>query len=203
MVGMDHKRIKRNLIMINNFVFLNLLGIIFLFSQQSFAKTDAFKVYQQCPDDSGFHCDVIREVDGKKEIYFKDVKESWIEQVNQDYFKVKSSCGSPCQVTNFIGRNSKQDDVTDEFVAIDPKTNCLIETRKNKLTARQLKSNKVNILAKLNSEIFKKIDIYSFAPYRDFQRKSYFNEKGSLILNYGYDETDTQFVQKFINPCKS
>lgn len=185
-------------------ILLNLLGMTFFISQQSLAKTETFKVYQQCPDDSGFHCDVIREVDGKKETYFKDVKESLIEQVNQDYFKVKSSCGNPCQVTNFIGRNKKQDDVTDEFVAIDPKTNCLIETdtRKNKLTARQLKSNKVNTLVKLNSAIFKKIDIYSIAPYRDFQRKSYFDQQGNLILNYGYDETDTRFVQKFINPCK-
>ena len=188
----------------NDFFFLNLVGIVVLFSQQSFAKVDTFKVYQQCHDDSGFHCDVIREVDGKKEKYFKDVKASTIAQVNQDYFRVKSSCGNPCQVTNFIGRNSKQDDVTDEFVAIDPKTNCLVETdtRKYKLTARQLKSNKVNTLARLNSEIFKKIDIYSLAPYRDFQRKSYFDEKGNLILNYGYDETDTQFIHKFQDPCK-
>lgn len=188
----------------NSFVLLNLVGIVFLFSKQSFAKAETFKVYQQCHDDSGFHCDVIREVDGKKEEYFKDVKESLIVQVNQDYFRMKSSCGNPCQVTNFIGRNKKQDDVTDEFVAIDPKTNCLIETdtRKNKLIARQLKSNKVNNLAKLNSDLFKKIDIYSLAPYRDFQRKSYFDNKGNLVLNYGYDETDIQFIRKFINPCK-
>lgn len=186
-----------------SFFLLNLWGLFFLFSQPSLAKIETFKVYQQCHDDSEFHCDVIREVDGKKEIYFKDVRGSQIVQVNQDYFKMKSSCGNPCQVTNFISRNNKQDDITDEFVAIDPKTNCLVETdtRKYKLIARQLKSKKVLTLAKLNSNIFNKVDIYTQAPYRDFQRKSYFDAQGNLVLIFGSDE-DEKLIQNFANPCK-
>ena len=97
----------------------------------------------------------------------------------------------------------KQDDITDEFVAIDPKKNCLVETdtRKYKLIARQLKSKKVHTLAKLNSNIFNKVDIYTLAPYRDFQRKSYFDAQGNLVLIFGSDE-DEKLIQNFANPCK-
>lgn len=54
------------------------------------------------------------------------------------------SCGSPCQAHSFLSRNKQKDDVTQEFIAIDTKNICLIETdsEHNRITARQLNSKK-------------------------------------------------------------
>lgn len=188
---------KNNLMTLIFFI-LNVLSI-----QHVSANSEMFKVYSTCHDDTGFHCDVIREVNGHKDQLNVNVKEPWIEQVNNDYFKVTTTCGNPCQVTEFIGKNKKQDDGTDEFVAIDPKTNCLIytDTEKFKILARKLKSEKSYDVVKLNSKIFKNFDLYSLAPYRDFKRKSYFDDQGNLILIYGSNE-DEKLIQKFSNPCK-
>ena len=182
---------------------LNLFGLFLILSNQSYAKSEVLRVYKQCQDEMEFHCDIIREVDGKKEKYQTDVKSPIIEQVNQDYFKVKISCGNPCQITEFIGLSKKQDDGTDEFIAIDPKTNCLIytDTSKMKILARKLKIEKSYDVVKLNAKIFNKVDIYSLAPYRDFKRKSHFDAQGNLVLIFGSDE-DEKLIHKFSNPCK-
>ncbi len=67
-----------------------------------------------------------------------------IESLNQNYYHVQMSCGSPCQAHSFLSRNKQEDDATQEFIAIDTKNNCLIETDSeyNKITARQLNSKK-------------------------------------------------------------
>ena len=184
-------------------IILNLFGLFLISSNQVFANSELLRVYKQCKNDSGFHCDVIREVNGKKDKLASNVKEPWIEQVNNDYFKVTTTCGNPCQVTEFIGKDKKQDDGTDEFVAIDPKTNCLIytDTTKKKILARKLKTVKSFDVVKLNAKIFNRLDLYSLASYRDFKRKSYFDDQGNLVLIFGSDEEE-KFIQNFSNPCK-
>ena len=41
-----------------------------------------------------------------------------IKRLNDDYYHVKISCGSPCQGHAFIARSKQKDDATPEFITI-------------------------------------------------------------------------------------
>lgn len=177
------------------------------FSQQSFADAELFKVYKQCHDELEFRCDVIREVNGEKNIIYKEMKSPMIKRLNQAYYHVKISCGSPCQGHDFIARDKDKDDFTQEFIAVDAKNNCLIETdtEKNKIIARQLNTSKIYTLISTKNQIFQQVPIREIAQYTIFQRSSYFDQNGNLVLLADYEAESggkSQFKRVFPNPCK-
>ena len=47
------------------------LSVGLCLSNLSFAQANDFKVYKQCSDETEWSCDVIRKVNGQKEIYFE------------------------------------------------------------------------------------------------------------------------------------
>jgi len=159
-------------------------------AQHVFADTELFKVYKQCHDEMEFRCDVIREVNGEKNIIYKEMKSPVIKRLNDEYYHVKISCGSPCQGHAFIARSKQKDDATSEFITINAKNNCLIETdsARNKIIARQLNS--------------KKVPIFDIAQYTVFQGSSYFDQNGNLILVADEIDDQKKFKKIFPNPCK-
>ncbi|OTG67698.1 hypothetical protein B9T28_01235 [Acinetobacter silvestris] len=177
------------------------------FSNLGVAQVNNFKVYKQCTDEMEWSCDVIREVNAKKEIYFKDIKSPNVERLNADYYHIMASCGNPCQVHAFIGRDKKHDDRTDGFVTVDPKTQCLIESddKKNRITARRLNSDKKIELVKLNQKLFNEVWIPDYGKYMPFQSQSHFDGHGNLVLIADYIEPiqgKSQFKKTYLNPCK-
>lgn len=120
------------------------LSVGLCLSNLSFAQANDFKVYNQCSDETEWSCDVIRKVNGQKEIYFEGIKSPNVEQLNADYYHIAASCGNSCQVHAFVARDQKHDDTTASFITVDSKTQCLIESddKKNRITARQLSSHK-------------------------------------------------------------
>lgn len=76
-----------------------LSGMVF-FTPLSFAKDETFNVYKKCHDEMEWSCDVIRNTNGKKEKVYGGMKSPNIERLNQSYYHVQMSCGSPCQAHN-------------------------------------------------------------------------------------------------------
>ena len=110
-----------------------LSGIIFGFN--IYANDDTFVVSAKCKDEYSSNCDIVRTINSMNEIVIKDVKLLNISKINQNLYKVKISCGSPCSVTLFYSQNKEE--ATDEFIAIDNKNNCLIESHSKKKSFMQ------------------------------------------------------------------
>ena len=109
-------------------------------SNLSFAQANDFKVYKQCSDETEWSCDVIRKVNGQKEIYFEGIKSPNVEQLNADYYHIAASCGNSCQVHAFVARDQKHHDTTASFITVDSKTQCLIESddKKNRVVFQKV-----------------------------------------------------------------
>ena len=180
-----------------------LSGMVF-FTPLSFAKDKTFNVYKKCHDEMEWSCDVIRNTNGKKVKVYGGMKSPNIERLNQNYYHVQMSCGSPCQAHSFLSRNKQEDDATQEFIAIDTKNNCLIETdsEHNRITARQLNSKKRHTLISTQHPIFQNVPIFDIAQYTVFQGTSYFDQKGNLILLADEIDDQKKFKKIFPNPCK-
>lgn len=173
-------------------------------AQHGFADTELFKVYKQCHDEMEWPCDVIRHTNGKKEKVYDGMKSPQIERLNQNYYHVQMSCGSPCQIHHFLAKDKQTDDATQEFIAIDAQHNCLIETdsEQNKITARQLNSQKRQTLISTQHPIFQNVPIFDIAQYTVFQGSSYFDQNGNLILVADEIDDQKKFKKIFPNPCK-
>ena len=183
------------------------LSVGLCLSNLSFAQANDFKVYKQCSDETEWSCDVIRKVNGQKDIYFEGIKSPNVEQLNADYYHVAASCGNSCQVHAFVARDQKHDDTTASFITVDSKTQCLIESddKKNRITARQLSSHKKIELAKLNQKLFNDLWIPDYGQYIPFQNHSHFDGHGNLVLMADYIEPvqgKSKIKQTYLNPCK-
>lgn len=115
-------------------------------------------------------CDVIRNTNGKKEKVYDGMKSPQIERLNQNYYHVQMSCGSPCQIHRFLTKNKQADDATQELITIDAQRNCLIETdsEQNKITARQLNSKQRHTLISTQHHSFENVPIFDIAQYTVF-----------------------------------
>lgn len=132
------------------------------------------------------------------------MKSPVIKRLNDEYYHVKISCGSPCQGHAFIARSKQKDDATSEFITINAKNNCLIETdsARNKIIARQLNSKKSYTLISTKNHIFQNVPIFDIAQYTVFQGSSYFDQNGNLILVADEIDDQKKFKKIFPNPCK-
>ncbi|MEG1475990.1 MAG: hypothetical protein RSC10_09620 [Longicatena sp.] len=171
----------------------------FIFSFSVYAEDDTFVISSKCKDEYNSSCNIIRTVNDKSEIVIKDVKLLNISKVNQNLYKVKTSCGSPCLVTIFYSKN--KEDSTDEFITIDNKNNCLIESDSEKkiIYARKLFSNKYKIIVDLKSKEFKYLTP-RFDYYTYFKHDSNFDNNGVLNL-IATDYSNREISKKIENPC--
>ena len=163
------------------------------------AEDDSFVVSAKCKDEYNSSCDIVRTLNAKNEIVINDVKLLNISRINQNLYKVKTSCGSPCSVTLFYSQD--KEDYTGEFIAIDSKNNCLIESNSNKklIYARKIFSNhKVSIL-NLNDGDFKGL-MSRFDYYTYFKHDSYFDSNGVLNL-VAIDYSGKKISKKIDSPC--
>lgn len=180
------------------FISISLLSTI-IFSFNLYANDDTFVVSAKCKDEYNSSCDIVRTVNAQNEIVIKGVKLLNISKINQNLYKVKTSCGSPCSVTLFYSQN--KEDSTDEFIAIDNKNNCLIESDSEKkvIYARKLFTNKprkiVNLKTKEFNGLIQRFDYYSY-----FKKISSFSPDGSLNL-IANNESTILANKKIANPC--
>lgn len=180
------------------FISISLLSTI-IFSFNLYANDDTFVVSAKCKDEYNSSCDIVRTVNAQNEIVIKGVKLLNISKINQNLYKVKTSCGSPCSVTLFYSQN--KEDSTDEFIAIDNKNNCLIESDSEKkvIYARKLFTNKprkiVNLKTKEFNGLIQRFDYYSY-----FKNMSSFSPDGSLNL-IANNESTILANKKIANPC--
>lgn len=174
-----------------------LSGIIFSFN--IYANDDTFVVSAKCKDEYSSNCDIVRTINSKNEIVIKDVKLLNISKINKNLYKVKTSCGSPCSVMLFYSQN--KEDSTDEFIAIDNKNNCLIESdsQKKVIYARKLFTNKPRKIVDLRNKEFNEL-LQRFDYYNYFKRKSSFSSDGSLNL-IADNESTILANKKIANPC--
>ncbi len=163
-----------------------------------YAKDD-FNVVSQCSDEYEYHCDVYLFKNGKKDKILEDLKSPVVNEINSDLFSIKTSCGSPCQVYWFF--SSEKKDLTNEFIAIDSKRNCLIESNSSKklIYARKIFSNNKKIIVNLKEKDFKKLKS-SFDYYTYFKRNSYFDSDGVLNL-ISIDYSGREIKRKIESPC--
>ncbi|KHO15930.1 hypothetical protein NT90_08560 [Acinetobacter baumannii] len=174
-----------------------LSGIIFSFN--IYANDDTFVVSAKCKDEYSSNCDIMRTINSKNEIVIKDVKLLNISKINKNLYKVKTSCGSPCLVTLFYSQN--KEDSTGEFIAIDNKNNCLIESdsQKKVIYARKLFTNKPRKIVDLKTKEFNGL-LQRFDYYNYFKEESFFSPDGSLNL-IANDYGKILFKKKIKNPC--
>ena len=132
-LGFNMKKISISIFILSGFVF----------SFSVYAEDDTFVISSKCKDEYNSSCNIIRTVNDKSEIVIKDVKLLNISKINKNLYKVKTSCGSPCLVTIFYSKN--KEDSTDEFIAIDNKNNCLIESDSEKKSFMQENYFQINI----------------------------------------------------------
>lgn len=180
------------------FILNSLIFLFILLSFSVYAKND-FNVTSQCTDEYEMHCDVYSSVGNKKNKILEDIKSPVIKQINDSLFYVKTSCGSPCQVYWFF--SPEKEDSTDEFIALDSRNNCLIESDSNKkiIYARNLFSSNRKNIVNLKDKEFRSLRS-RFDYYTYFKRDSYFDQNGVLNL-ISTDYSDQKINKKIENPC--
>lgn len=179
-------------------------------SMQTWSKTNSFSVYQKCTAGEKSVCTIYKNTDGVEESILEDTRSPTVSEVNKQFYHVAGSCGSPCQYHLFMSRNGE--DKTDEFIAIDKRNNCLIESQsygkkkeKDRIYARKLMSKKRKMIANMNNLEFSEVPSYVFI-YNRFQAYSYFDKNGTLHLVAPLVEVDSNnkrliFAKLIKNPC--
>ncbi|MGN8007514.1 hypothetical protein ACTJJH_05975 [Acinetobacter sp. 22301] len=177
---LQSKRSQFYLFDINSLIILALAFCGVIISSTVYAK-DIFNVELKCKGNDQEYCDIVKNSDNKTTFILKNMRYPEVDKVNENIFHTYGSCGSPCQYHFFISKI--QEDQTKEFIAIDKKNNCLIESdsKKNIIYARKLFNKNKKIIANLKNKEFNNVPIDS-AIYNSFQEKSYFDDKGQLHL---------------------
>lgn len=195
--------------MINLAIRLSLLFALAI-SMQAWSKVNSFSVYQKCTAGEKSVCTIYKNIDGIKESILEDTRSPTVSKVNKQFYHVAGSCGSPCQYHLFMSRNG--DDKTDEFIAIDSRNNCLIESQsygkkkeKNRIYSRKLMSQKRKMIANLNDREFRTVPTDMFI-YNVFQADSHFDKNGTLHLISDTGDADPagnpiMFKKLIKNPC--
>ena len=174
------KRSQFYLFNINSLIILALAFCGVIISSTVYAK-DIFNVELKCKGHDQEYCDIVKNSDNKTTFILINMRYPEVDKVNENIFHAYGSCGSPCQYHFFISKT--QEDQTKEFIVIDKKNNCLIESdsEKNIIYARMLFNKNKKIIANLKNKEFNNVPIDS-AIYNSFQEKSYFDDKGQLHL---------------------
>ncbi|MFV5574788.1 hypothetical protein VXQ42_13025 [Acinetobacter baumannii] len=177
---LQSKRSQFYLLDINSLIILALAFCGVIISSTVYAK-DIFNVELKCKGNDQEYCDIVKNSDNKTTFILRNMRYPEVDKVNENIFHAYGSCGSPCQYHFFISKI--QEDQTKEFIALDKKNNCLIESdsKKNIIYARKLFNKNKKIIANLKNKEFNNIPIDS-AIYNSFQEKSYFDDKGQLHL---------------------
>lgn len=197
--------------MIHLFIRFSLL-VSLAISAQAWSKTHSFKVYQKCTAGVKSVCTIYKNIDGVDDGILEDARSPTLTKVNDQFYHVTSSCGSPCQFHLFLSRTD--DDNTDEFIAIDKRNNCLIESQsygkkkeKDRIYARKLLSKKRKMIANMNDKAYREVNTDMFV-YNLFQADSYFDKNGTLHLISDTGDKDIEdkpimFKKLIKNPCGS
>ncbi|HEO1777072.1 hypothetical protein [Acinetobacter baumannii] len=177
---LQSKRSQFYLLDINSLIILALAFCEVIISSTVYAK-DIFNVELKCKGNDQEYCDIVKNSDNKTTFILRNMRYPEVDKVNENIFHAYGSCGSPCQYHFFISKI--QEDQTKEFIALDKKNNCLIESdsKKNIIYARKLFNKNKKIIANLKNKEFNNVPIDS-AIYNSFQEKSYFDDKGQLHL---------------------
>lgn len=177
---LQSKRSQFYLLDINSLIILALAFCGVIISSTVYAK-DIFNVELKCKGNDQEYCDIVKNSDNKTTFILRNMRYPEVDKVNENIFHAYGSCGSPCQYHFFISKI--QEDQTKEFIALDKKNNCLIESdsKKNIIYARKLFNKNKKIIANLKNKEFNNVPIDS-AIYNSFQEKSYFDDKGQLHL---------------------
>lgn len=177
---LQSKRSQFYLLDINSLIILALAFCGVIISSTVYAK-DIFNVELKCKGNDQEYCDIVKNSDNKTTFILRNMRYPEVDKVNENIFHAYGSCGSPCQYHFFISKI--QEDQTKEFIALDKKNNCLIESdsKKNIIYARKLFNKNKKIIANLKNKEFNNVPIDS-AIYNSFQEKSYFDDKEQLHL---------------------
>lgn len=177
---LQSKRSQFYLFDINSLIILALAFCGVIISSTVYAK-DIFNVELKCKGNDQEYCDIVKNSDNKTTFILRNMRYPEVDKVNGNIFHTYGSCGSPCQYHFFISKI--QEDQTKEFIALDKKNNCLIESdsKKNIIYARKLFNKNKKIIANLKDKEFNNVPIDS-AIYNSFQEKSYFDDRGQLHL---------------------
>lgn len=177
---LQSKRTQFYLFDINSLIILALAFCGVIISSTVYAK-DIFNVELKCKGNDQEYCDIVKNSNNKTTFILRNMRYPEVDKVNENIFHAYGSCGSPCQYHFFISKI--QEDQTKEFITLDKKNNCLIESdsKKNIIYARKLFNKNKKIIANLKNKEFNNVPIDS-AIYNSFQKKSYFDDKGQLHL---------------------
>ena len=165
---------------IKNLIILVLTFCGAIIGSNIYAK-DIFNVELKCKGHDQEYCDIVKNSDNKINFILKNMRYPQVDKVNENIFHAYGSCGSPCQYHFFISK--MQEDQTKEFIALDKKNNCLIESdsKNNVIYARKLFSKNKKTIVNLKNKEFNNVPV-DVAVYNSFQEKSYFDDKGQLHL---------------------
>lgn len=184
----------------HKFIFISIFFLMLVFSSGIYAK-DSLNVMSKCDDEYEMNCDIYSSVGNNVKKVLERVKSPVINKVNDNFFHVKTSCGSPCQIHFFI--NEYGEDFTDEYIVLNKKNYCLIESDSEKkvIYARILFRDKKEVLINLRDKEYNilpsKLNYYS-----DFNEMSFFDENNNLhLIANDYGRILVNKVLK--NPCKS
>lgn len=176
---------KSTIIQFFRFYIKNILIFTFTFSGgvagSNIYANDLFSVELKCKGYDQEYCDIVKKSDNNTIFILRNMRYPQLDKVNENIFHAYGSCGSPCQYHFFI--NKMNEDQTKEFIALDGKNNCLIESdsKKKVIYARKLFSKNKKIIVDLKNKEFENVPI-DIAVYNSFQEKTYFNNKGKLYL---------------------
>ena len=163
---------------------------------------DLLSVELKCKGHDQEYCDIVKNYNNKTTFILRNMRYPQVDKVNESIFHAYGSCGSPCQYHFFISKINE--DQTKEFIALDKKNNCLIESdsKQKVIYARKLFSENKKIIADLKNKEFDNVPI-DIAIYNSFQEKTYFDNKGKLYLVAMLADIDkdgnTLYFNKIIN----
>ncbi|MFL9566992.1 hypothetical protein, partial [Acinetobacter baumannii] len=126
---LQSKRSQFYLLDINSLIILALAFCGVIISSTVYAK-DIFNVELKCKGNDQEYCDIVKNSDNKTTFILRNMRYPEVDKVNENTFHAYGSCGSPCQYHFFISKI--QEDQTKEFIALDKKNNCLIESDSKK-----------------------------------------------------------------------
>jgi len=203
---LQSKRSQFYLFNINSLIILALAFCGVIISSTVYAK-DIFNVELKCKGHDQEYCDIVKNSDNKTTFILINMRYPEVDKVNENIFHAYGSCGSPCQYHFFISKT--QEDQTKEFIVIDKKNNCLIESdsKKNIIYARKLFNKNKKLIMNMHDKKYEHVIYSDWNLYSAFQGRSYFDQDNNLHLIAITDDFDKNgnrviFEKVVNNPCE-
>lgn len=160
-----------------------------------------------CSNELEDDCKLIVNTNGKQETLINGTRKAKVTQINNQFWRATISCGSPCHIDYIVSPSVRYS--TQQYIAFDPTTQCLIEANLKKIYSYSLISKKKKLLIDFSkSKKFTQEEYQQIIGIPEiqisFDKKSFFgaNHHFHLISGELAEKNDNDINLTFNNACE-